>query len=404
MIERISKWLLAQAPQWVEHPNWLIRRTSQLTVLGSLGTRITVHGLGHPLDKEHEKHEQFIESFATSPSLRDYVQARRPLQHRIGVLARTLLLLQGADARLRELARSQQSTFALKIEGRLDQRVLRNLLIWHNHVVRSSFDDREERAIDIALVLASACGDERRVFELISASFMLEQVRNISVFWGEESVDLAVPTLISNTAPDCQRARREAWDLGRTPVDLVDYVTRRGTAGGIKVVQDARKRTQDFFKTALLGQVVIAVSLKEDADGTVDPTELAWLLHALDTVVERHSRLGFVILNRLAPSRWQRWPAHIRFARHQGFSLQDAISIAQFADGYIGVLDIFGLAANAAARPGIYVPLDEGELLAPPAVEHSPAVVKDRQVMLASCDRARIESALISFLEDLGRL
>jgi len=382
MMERISKWLLAQAPRWVEHPNWLIRRTSQLTVLGSLGARITVHGLGHPLDKERDEHEQFIESFATSPSLRDYVQARRPLRHWIGVLARTLLLLQGADARLRELARSQQSTFALKIDGRLNQRVLRNLLIWHNHVVRSSFDDREEQAIDMALVLATACGGERRVFELISASFMLEQVRNISVFWGEESIDLAVPTLISNQASHGQWERREACDLGRMPIDLVDYVTRRGTAGGIKVVQDARKRTQDFFKTALPRQVVIAVSLKEDADGAVDTAELTWLL-------------------RLAPSRWQRWPAHIRFARHQGFSLQDAISITQFADGYIGVLDIFGLAANAAARPGVYVPLDEGELL---AAEQSPAVVKDRQVMLASCDRARIESALISFLEDLGRL
>jgi len=360
-----------------------------------------LHGLGHPLDKERDEHEQFIESFATSPSLRDYVQARRPLRHWIGVLARTLLLLQGADARLRELARSQQSTFALKIDGRLNQRVLRNLLIWHNHVVRSSFDDREEQAIDMALVLATACGGERRVFELISASFMLEQVRNISVFWGEESIDLAVPTLISNQASHGQWERREACDLGRMPIDLVDYVTRRGTAGGIKVVQDARKRTQDFFKTALPRQVVIAVSLKEDADGAVDTAELTWLLRVLDRVVERHPRLGFVILNRLAPSRWQRWPAHIRFARHQGFSLQDAISITQFADGYIGVLDIFGLAANAAARPGVYVPLDEGELL---AAEQSPAVVKDRQVMLASCDRARIESALISFLEDLGRL
>jgi hypothetical protein len=401
MMERISQRLIVQAARWVEHPNWLLRRTSQLTVLGSLGMRVVVHGLGHPLDEEREKQEQFIDSFATSPSLREYVQARRPLQHRVGLFARTLLMLQAADARLRELARSQQPTFALKIEARVDQRVLRNLLIWHNHAIGSLFEDRDEQPIDVALVLARACGDESRLFELISASFMLERVRNISVFWGEESVDAAVPTLTGNTAADAQRAPREAWDLGKTPVDLVDHVTRRGIAGGIKVVQDARKRAQDFFKTALPRQVVIAVSLKEGADGTVDAAELDWLLRLLDGVVERYPRLGFVILNRLAPSRWQTWPPHIRFARHQGFSLQDAISIAQFADGYLGVLDMFGLAANAAARPGVYVPLDEGELL---GAEDSPATVKDRQVMLASCDRAHIEPAITSFLEDLGRL
>jgi hypothetical protein len=401
MMQSISQWILVQAARWVEHPNWVLRRTSQLTALGSLGMRVVVYGLGHPLDKEREKQEQFIESFATSPSLREYVQARRPLQHRVGLLARTLLMLQAADARLRELARSPRRMFALRIEGRVDQRVLRNLLIWHNHAIGPLFADRDEQPIDVALVLASACGDESRLFELISASFMLERVRNISVFWGEESVDAAVPTLTGNAAADAQRAPREAWDLGRMPVDLVDHVTRRGTAGGIKVVQDARKRTQDFFKTALPRQVVIAVSLKEGADGTVDAAELNWLLQVLDGVVERYPRLGFVILNRLAPSRWQTWPVHIRFARHQGFSLQDAISIAQFADGYLGVLDMFGLAANAAARPGVYVPLDEGELL---GAEGSPAIVKDRQVMLASCDRARIETAITSFLEDLGRL
>ena len=118
-------------------------------------------------------------------------------------------------------------------------------------------------------------------------------------------------------------------------------------------------------------------------------------------MVERHPRLGFVVLNRLVPSRWQRWPAHIRFAREQGFSLQEAISIAQFADGYVGVLDIFGLAANAASRPGVYVPLREDELV---GGQHSPATVKEQQVMLASCDRGRIEAAVLSFLQGLGAL
>jgi hypothetical protein len=399
MMDRISQWLQARARRRVEHPNWLIRRGSQLAVLGSLARRISRRGLGEPLDEEGEKQERFIEAFAISPSLREYVQARRPLRHWLGGLARTLLMLQAADARLRELARSQQSTVALKIEGQFDQRVLRNLLIWHNHVISPSSDDRPGYPIDIAFVLANASGDESRLFELISVSFMLERIRNISVFWGEGSIELAVPTLSTQAAPDAGSVRGSTWDLRSTPVDLVDYISRRGTEGGIKVVQDARKRTQDFFKTALPRQVVIAISLKEGADGTADAAELAWLLRFLGPVVERHPHLAFVILNRLAPSRWRPFPAHIRFARHQGLSLQDAISIAQFADGYVGVLDIFGLTANAAARPGVYVPLDEAELL---GTGHPSAIVKDRQVMLASCDRARIESAVSRFFDDLG--
>ena len=400
MMHRITQWPIALAHRWVEHPNWVLRRISQLTVLGALAIRVAVHGLGHPLDNQREKQEDFIETLASSPSLRDFVQARGLLRHWFGLVARTLLMVQAADARLRELARSQQPTFALKIEGPVDQRILRNLVIWHNHVIGSSVDNRNGRVIDIALVLANARGDERRMFELISITFMLERIRNIAVFWGEESVETAVPTLISNAAPDAQRMRVKAWDLRRAPVDLVDYIRRRGTAGGFKVMQDARKRTQEFFKTALLRQVVIAVSLKEDADGTVDAAELNWLLRVLDPVVERHPRLGFVILNQLRPSLWQRWPAHIHFARHQGLSLQDAISIAQFADSYFGVLDIFGLAANAAARPGLYVPLDEDELFG--SQQHAPAIVKDGQVILASGDRARIEPAFLSFLGDLA--
>jgi hypothetical protein len=400
MTNRISQWPLKQAHRWVEHPNWLLRRASQLAVLAALTSRVMVHGLGRPLEREREKQEEFIETFAISPSLRDYVRGRGTARPWVGLLARTLLMVQAADAKLRELARSQQPGLTLKIDGRFDQRVLRNLLIWHNHAIASSVDNRDEQPVDIALVLVNPSGDETRVFELISVTFMLQRIRNICVFWGEESVKAAVPTLIAKAASHADRTYAAAWDLRRTPVDLVDYVTRRGMDGGIKVVQDARKRTQDFFKIALPRQIVIAVSLKEDANGNIDAGEFSWLLGVLEPVVERYPRLGFVILNRLAPSRWQRWPAHIRFARHQGFSLQDAISIAQFADGYLGVLDVFGLAANAAARPGIYVPLDEEELV---GAQDSAAIVKDRQVMLASCDRNRIEPEIVRFLEELGQ-
>src|SRR5262245_35563677 len=113
MTDRISQSPLAQAHRWVEHPNWLLRRISQLAVLGPLARRVAGHGLGHPLDTEREKQEEFVETFAISPSLRDYVQARARLRHWFGLVVRTLLMVQAADAKVRELVRSQQRTFAL---------------------------------------------------------------------------------------------------------------------------------------------------------------------------------------------------------------------------------------------------------------------------------------------------
>ena len=104
MMHRITQWPIALVHRWVEHPNWVLRRISQLTVLGALAIRVAVHGLGHPLDNQREKQEDFIETLASSPSLRDFVQARGLLRHWFGLVARTLLMVQAGDARLRELA------------------------------------------------------------------------------------------------------------------------------------------------------------------------------------------------------------------------------------------------------------------------------------------------------------
>ena len=74
--------------------------------------------------------------------------------------------------------------------------------------------------------------------------------------------------------------------------------------------------------------------------------------------------------------------------------MQDAVCLAQIADGYFGVLDVFGLAAHSAGRPGIYVPLDDGDL--PPA-EAPDNASKGQMIMVGSRDRARIARAMDEF-------
>jgi hypothetical protein len=102
------------------------------------------------------------------------------------------------------------------------------------------------------------------------------------------------------------------------------------------------------------------------------------------------------MLNCLPPSQWREWSPHVRFARHAGLSLQDAICLAQIADGYLGVLDLFGLAAHSAGRPGVYVPLEDGDLS---GGEISADSANGPRIMVASRDRADIEAALGRFSE-----
>ena len=133
---------------------------------------------------------------------------------------------------------------------------------------------------------------------------------------------------------------------------------------------------------------------RRETDGDVDPDELEFWLGLTDTLRAQHPQAAFVLLNCLPPSHWREWPPHIRFARHHGLSLQDSICLAQIADGYLGVLDLFGLAAHSAGRPGIYVPLANGD----PAGGGGPAAIaQGAQIMVGRGKRADIEAALGRF-------
>ena len=185
-----------------------------------------------------------------------------------------------------------------------------------------------------------------------------------------------------------------AGDLENMPRALTHQVERHGTRGGIKLLSHGRKSANDFLKLALPGRFIVAVALRESEDGEVEPAELEFWLGLIEALRARHPHAAFVMLNCLPPSQWREWPPHVRFARHAGLSLQDAICLAQIADGYLGVLDLFGLAAHSAGRPGVYVPLEDGDLS---GGERSADSANGPRIMVASRDRADIEAALGRF-------
>jgi hypothetical protein len=305
-----------------------------------------------------------------------------------------LVLRLSVAAKLRERASANDRNFALRLSGPIDQRSLRNLLVWQNQVLPSYLQRNDDPQVDVAVVLTDRPVNEPRLFDLLSIALMLERLRSVAVFWDEETALAETSMLLSERELVRWRAAEPVNDLGAMPADIVGQVERHGSDGGIKLLPHGRKYANDFLKLALPGRFIIAVALREREDGTVEADELEFWLSLIERLSARYPRAAFVMLNRLAPSQWREWPVHLRFARHQGLNLQDAICLAQIADGYLGVLDLFGLAAHSAGRPGVYVPLEERPKK---AIAEETASAQATQVIVGSSDRADIATAVGNF-------
>jgi hypothetical protein len=119
---------------------------------------------------------------------------------------------------------------------------------------------------------------------------------------------------------------------------------------------DARRTATQYLKIAHPRAFVVALSLSEDDDGFVGEELGKWLPH-LHRLRREAPGVAFCLLNRtmLGLDDDQSPPADISPVRSLGFSLADAVALAQVADAFIGRLDVFGLAATAAGRPGVYI-------------------------------------------------
>jgi hypothetical protein len=382
------------AEPWVRHPNWIVRRPAQVAVLGIATLWLAFArdekakpGVSEPID-------ELARQFWSSPKLLEFLNGPAIGKPIVGRICRMLVLRLSVAAKLRERASANDRNFALRLSGPIDQRSLRNLLVWQNQVLPSYLQRNDDPQVDVAVVLTDRPVNEPRLFDLLSIALMLERLRSVAVFWDEETALAETSMLLSERELARWRAAEPMNDLGTMPADIVGQVERHGSGGGIKLLPHGRKYANDFLKLALPGRFIIAVGLRERADGTVDTDELDFWLPLIDSLSARYPRAAFVMLNRLAPSQWQEWPAHLRFARHQGLNLQDAMCLAQIADGYVGVLDLFGLAAHSAGRPGVYVPLEER---AKKATAKEIASAQATQLIVGSSDRAGVATAVGNF-------
>jgi hypothetical protein len=394
MIQRLLLQPYLLAEPWLRHSNWMVRRVAQIAVVGIAVVWLALPGAKRSEFGAGDQDDELARRLWASPRFLEFVNGPALAKPIVGPLCRMLVLRLSVHAQMRERASVDERNFLLRLSGPLGQQALRNLLIWQNHVLPSYFQHDDGRQVDIALVLNEEAQSEARLFDLFSIVLMLERVRSFAVFPDQETAIATTSILLSERELNHWRAAREADDLGNMPRTLMHQVERQGTRGGIKLLTHGRKYANDLLKLTLPGRYILAVALPEGDNGDVDPDELEFWLGLTDTLRAQHPQAAFVLLNCLPPSHWREWPPHIRFARHHGLSLQDSICLAQIADGYLGVLDLFGLAAHSAGVPGIYVPLANGD----PAGGGGPAAIaQGAQIMVGRGKRADIEAALGRF-------
>jgi hypothetical protein len=379
------------AEPWLRHSNWMVRRLAQVVGFGVAILWLALPGKGTAEGDAPAQGDVLADELVSSPRMREFLHGTAIANPLVGPVCRLLVLRLSVYAKTRESASSDDRNFVLRLNGSIGQAALRNLLIWQNHVLPPLVPDGDNSQVDIVLALDGRSESDARLFDLFSAALMLERVRSLSVFWDEQAAVRAASAVMSQAALARWRATEQMGDLTAMPRDITRLVAVHGTRGGVRLLQHGRRYANDFLKLALPGRLIIAVGLLEREDGTVEPEELELWLGLIDRLHAWHPHAAFVVLNCLAPSQWRQWPEYLRFPRHQGLTLQDTICLAQIVDGYIGVLDLLGLAAHSAGLRGVYVPLEDGDALRPQVLGENS---QRSQIMVGTRHRADIEAAL----------
>jgi hypothetical protein len=359
------------AEPWLRHPNFFVRRGAQVAAFG-----VGLIWLALPSDRGTKdgirtRSDQLADELVGSPRMLEFLHGTAIVKPLIGPVCRLLALRLSVYAKTRYsgpehdrdlLLRLPGPTgFLLRLSGPVGQVALRNLLLWQNHVLPLLGPAGADFPVNIVLALEANSVTDAQLFDLYSVALMLERVRSVSVFWDEHAAIEVASGLMSQRELQRWQVSERLGDLADLPRDITRRIATHGTRGGVALLQQGRRHVNHFLKLAFPGQPVIAVGLREEEDGGVPSEELEAWLALIDKFRALSPRTAFVVLNCLAPSQWRQWPEHLRFARHQGLTLQDTLCLAQVADGYVGVLDLFGLAAHSAGRPGVYIPLEDGE-------------------------------------------
>lgn len=255
----------------------------------------------------------------------------------------------------RERLYTDKMNFVATIGGALvSQDVVRNMVVWQMRIL--SLPERPpELRIHGSLCIDSS-NERAQIDRLMSLVCVSSALENFNIFFDHQAAAQELPRLLSKAEQRPQAEDTVHFDLSRSAkVQL--------SSGGIDALArafvpkfESHRLLTNYLKVAHPRMFVVALSLPEDPDGFCDQALRDWLPH-LRRLRSENPGIAFCLLNRTMLGQGRPFPGDLAPVRSLGFGFQDAIALAQSADAFAGCFDVFGLAALAARRPGVY--LDE---------------------------------------------
>jgi hypothetical protein len=257
--------------------------------------------------------------------------------HRLG------FVVLAAGLKHREQVLADRPDVTATLSGPAGMNVLTSLAVWQCELLQDPRTLRLPRTMHARL---SVRGDveEMPLDRLMSLVCVSDVFDNFCIFWEGTDSPGSGPASRALDHP-VSVDRSELTRLGLEPLQRV-----------FALRLDPRRAVHGYLKVAHPGRLIVAVSLPEDPDGFCDAALRLWAPH-LQRFQQEVSGTSLCLLNRTvhgAGAVAQPLPG-VACVRGLGLGLADALALAQLADVYLGGLDLFGLAAMAAERPGVYL-------------------------------------------------
>jgi hypothetical protein len=230
---------------------------------------------------------------------------------------------------------------------------MRNALVWIDSIASHRTDDA---GIEV-MIHSPTMSTDPRLSELLALLYGAPCVSNVSAYPSEQSFQEDM-RMIARVDP-----ARAAITIHEVNLDGPDVGSLAETDNGIALTfkgTPSNKALNDFLKTTSPGRLFVAVSLPQSADGTVPQNELDRWTSALRRLGGEFPFISFGILNRIGLDVADSDSPDIGLLRNRGFGFLDTVAIVQSADYFIGVMDVFGMLARGAQKPGAYWPLEGG--------------------------------------------
>lgn len=268
-----------------------------------------------------------------------------------GAHYRAMYGLAGGLLKYRERLYADRVNFFATLGAPVNSQTLLNAALWQRAILATP-----PMAPKVHATLRVSDAEQVQLDRLMSVLLMSDNLRTINVLFDETAARNARLTYVT-VAEESRGWATNAYDLNSSHAiegnfQDVDWSVIFSNRTGFD------RNVNNYLKIAHPGAFVVALALPETDDGFCDKWLDAWR-EAIESFRSPVESISFVVLNAFSPGAFsfyeKRRSTPFSFARSAGLSLAETVCLAQKADAFIGYMNIFGLAARAALRPGVYL-------------------------------------------------